>query len=121
MSEDAIGREGWAKVSLSAYSSRLAQDLVGRLPRSRPDKKLRELAHVEFNGDDPSLGSQLKALEHYLSQHQTELLNLREEAEFELRISWLPKDPSESLVVPAQLLRSLAELDIDIMLDGYGS
>jgi hypothetical protein len=121
--EDEV-REGWAWVSLSAISNGLsAEDLVDRLPQSHPGRINSAIVVVDFDKvqPDPSLSDQLEALGRYLAEFRSELLSLRQAAKFELRIGWLPRDPQEGLVVPSQLLRSLAELDVDIMLDGYGS
>jgi len=81
------------------------------------------LASVEFPGVSAggNLHSKLEELQGYLGRHRERLLAIRERADFQLRIGWSPMSPQESLVFPASLISGLAELGVDIMLDGYGS
>ena len=115
--------DGWAWVSLSAYSELISpEEFHQRFPDGKPATKNNKVVSVDFSGESEDLRLEilLERLGNYLVLHRIQLLALRNEAEFRLHIGWTPLSPQECLVVPAQLLKALAELDVNIMFDGYG-
>jgi hypothetical protein len=114
--------DGWAWVSLSAYSEAMtAEELALRMPDAKPGKRNRHLAAVDFAGDDPGvpLEQLLQELGAYLARHRGRLVALSADADFQLRIGWSPRSPQEALAIPAELLTALGELKCPIMLDTY--
>ena len=116
--------DGWAWVSLGAYSKGIAaEELRTRLPAGRMGVHNNDIVSVDFSEgrDELLLGELLDKLADYLRLHRELLLALRSDVEFQVRIGWSPLSPQESLVVSAQLIKALAELDVVVMLDGYGA
>jgi hypothetical protein len=114
--------DGWAWISLSAYSeAMMAEELALRMPDAKPGKRNRHLAAVEFGGgeSDPPLEQLLRELGAYLDRHRGRLVALGADADFQLRIGWSPRSPQEALAISADLLAALGELKCPVMLDTY--
>jgi hypothetical protein len=114
--------DGWAWISLSAYNEDLAAaDIAALLPGAVESRRNSHLAAVRFKGHDDRarLGELLSELTSYLASHRHEIQDLLPGSDWQLRIGWSPLSPQESLVISAQLLAYLAELRVDLMLDGY--
>jgi hypothetical protein len=115
--------DGWAWVSLSAYSDNLSShEIRDLLPGSGASRTNPHLASVRFNGggSGTSLADLLAELDAYLSSHRGELRARLPEADFQLRIGWSPEPPQESVVVSSMLLAALAELHADVLIDTFG-
>jgi hypothetical protein len=115
--------DGWAWVSLSAYSKfTSAKEFQAMLPGGKSAARNDKIVSVDFSKarDEPSLPELLDELTSYLGVHREQLLALRHDVEFQVRIGWSPLSPQESLVVSAELINALAELNAAVMLDGYG-
>jgi hypothetical protein len=65
------------------------------------------------------LADLLSELANYLAVHRDQIKVLLPKSDFQLRIGWSPLSPQESVAIPAELLAYLAELRVDLMLDGY--
>lgn len=115
--------DGWAWVSLSAYSDDLSsseiRDLLPGFVASRTNP---HLASVRFSGggSGTSLADMLAELDAYLTSHCGELRAARvPDADFQLRIGWSPQSPQESVVISSVLLAALAELRADVLIDTF--
>lgn len=115
--------DGWAWVSLSAYSDDLSSDEIrDLLPGSAASRTNPHLASVRFKGGESgtSLADLLAELDAYLSSHLGELRARLPDADFQLRIGWSPESPQESVIVSSVLLAALAELRADVLIDTFG-
>jgi hypothetical protein len=118
-----MGGDGWAWVSLSAYNKSIpAEELAAKLPGGKVEIRNNDIVSVEFSEarDELPLRELLDRLASYLRLHREQLLSIRHDVEFQVRIGWSPLRPQESLVVSSQLINALAELNVVVMLDGYG-
>ena len=116
--------DGWAWVSLGAYGSAISADdlsrqcLKGRLTDKMTCWRLLNFRAYQQAGICTASSRNCRVI---LGDTGSALLAIRERADCQLRIGWSPMSPQESLVFPASLISGLAELGVDIMLDGYGS
>lgn len=115
--------DGWAWVSLSAYSDDLSScEIRDLLPGSAVSRTNPHLASVRFSGggSGASLADLLAEVDAYLRSHRSELRARLPEADFQLRIGWSPESPQESIVVSSKLLAALTEIRADVLIDTFG-
>jgi len=114
--------DGWAWVSLSAYSDDLSSNEIrDLLPGSAVSRTNPHLASVRFtgSGSGTSLADLLAEVDTYLSSHRSELRARLPEVDFQLRIGWSPESPQESIVVSSMLLAALTEIRADVLIDTF--
>jgi hypothetical protein len=116
--------DGWAWVSLSAYSEELSSDQIrDLLPGSEASRGSQHLASVQFRGTGrrASLAELVQEVAEYLGSHGETLRDQLGQADFQLRIGWSPLSPQECIALPSAFLSVLAELHVDVTLDTYDS